>query len=192
MERIMNGEIDWDHDVERDAVEGPVVCVSREEVLQELNDVKTGKAPGPLEVSLELIAASGGVGIQVMTEISMRVIGGFVMPVEWALSKMIPIFKGKGNVRNCSCYRAVKLLEHDMKVVKRVLEKKLCRIVSVDEIQYDFIPVSGKTDAVFILRRMQEEFHARGKKLCFMNLEKDFNSVPMKVMEWVMREKLIP
>ena len=54
------------------------------------------------------------------------------MPVEWALS-IVLIFKGKGDIRNCSCYRAVKLLEHSMKVVERVLEKQLRRIVSVDE-----------------------------------------------------------
>ena len=34
------------------------------------------------------------------------------MPVEWALSIVISIFKGKGDIRNCSCYRAEKLLEH--------------------------------------------------------------------------------
>ena len=44
MERIMNEENDWDHYVEGDAVEGPVVCVGREEVLQALNEMKTGKA----------------------------------------------------------------------------------------------------------------------------------------------------
>ena len=35
--------------MEGDAVEGPVVCVSREEVLQTLNEMKTGKAPGPTD-----------------------------------------------------------------------------------------------------------------------------------------------
>ena len=49
--------------MEGDAVEGPVGCVSREEVLQALNEMKTGKSPGPSEASLELIAASGGIGI---------------------------------------------------------------------------------------------------------------------------------
>ena len=48
-----------DHNVEGCAVEGPVVCVSREDVLQALNEMQTGKAPGPSEVSLEMIAASG-------------------------------------------------------------------------------------------------------------------------------------
>ena len=33
METIMNEENDLDHNMEGDAVEGPVVCVSREEVL---------------------------------------------------------------------------------------------------------------------------------------------------------------
>ena len=57
--RIMNEEDVWDQYVEVDAVEGPVVCVSREEVLQALREMKTGKAPGPSEVSLRLIAAIG-------------------------------------------------------------------------------------------------------------------------------------
>ena len=54
------------------------------------------------------------------------------MPAEWALSIMVPIFKGKGDIRNCSCHRAVKLLEYGVKVVERVLEKMLHRIVYVD------------------------------------------------------------
>ena len=54
------GRTIWDHNVEGDAVEGPVFCVGREERCQALNDMKKGKAPGPSEVSLEFIAASGG------------------------------------------------------------------------------------------------------------------------------------
>ena len=76
MEGIMNDENDWDRNVEGDAVEGRVVCVSREEVLQALNEMKTGKAPGHSEVSLELIAASGGVRLQVMAEICQTVLDG--------------------------------------------------------------------------------------------------------------------
>ena len=47
------------------------------------------------------------------------------MPVEWVVSIVVPIFKRKGDIRNCSCHRAVKLHEHGMKVVDRVLEKRL-------------------------------------------------------------------
>ena len=41
-----------------------------------------------------------------------------------------------------------------------MLEKKLSRIVSLDEMQFGFM-----LDAVFILRRMIEKYHAKGKTL---------------------------
>ena len=57
-----------------------------------------------------------------------------------------------------------------------MLEKRLCGIVSVDEMKFGFMSEKGTIDAVFILRRMQEEYHAEGKKLymCLVNLEKLF------------------
>ena len=123
MERIMDEENDWDRNVEGDVVEGPVVCVSIEEVLQALHEMRTGKAPEPSEISLELIAASRGVGIQLMAEMCQKVLDGLGMPAEWDLSIVVPIFKGKGDIRNCSCYGVVKLLEHGVKVVKSARTK---------------------------------------------------------------------
>ena len=49
----------------------------------------------------------------------------------------------------------------------------------------------GPIDAVFFLRKLQEEYHAKGKKLYmyFVDLEKDLDRVPRKVLEWAMRKK---
>ena len=55
-----------------------------------------------------------------MAEICQNVLGGFVVPAELALSIVVPIFKVKGDIWNCGCYRAVKLLKHGMKVVEIV------------------------------------------------------------------------
>ena len=46
-------------------------------------------------------------------------------------------------------------------------------------------------DAIFIVRRMQEEYQKKNKKLymCFVDMEKAFDRVPRKVMEWAMRKK---
>ena len=46
-------------------------------------------------------------------------------------------------------------------------------------------------DAIFIVRRMQEEYQKKDKKLymCFVYMEKAFDKVPRKVMEWAMRKK---
>ena len=166
----MNEEIGWDLNMEGDAIEGAVVCVSIEELLQAINEMKTGKAPGPSEVSLELIAASGRVGIQLMAEICQIVPDVFGMPVQWALSLVVPIFKWKDDIRNYSRYGAVKLLEHGINVVVRVFGKR-----------HLFVPESVTIYIVFVLKRLQEEYHAKGKKLymCFVDLE--------KASDWVTR-----
>ena len=49
----------------------------------------------------------------------------------------------------------MKFLEHGMKVVERLLEKMCCRIVTVSEMQFGFMPEIGTIDAVFVLRRLQ-------------------------------------
>ena len=89
-----------------------------------------------------------------MAEIYQNVLDGYGMLAELALSIVVPIFKGKGDIWNCSCYGAAKLLEHGMSVVERVLEKGPCIVVSV-KMQFSFLPERGTIDAVFMLRRMQ-------------------------------------
>ena len=44
------------------------------------------------------------------------------MPYVGALRIVVLMFKRKGGIRNCICYRAMMLLEHEMTVVKMVLE----------------------------------------------------------------------
>ena len=78
-----------------------------------------------------------------------------------------------------------------MKIVKRVLERRIQTLVNLNEMQFGFMPGKGTVDAVFIVRRMQEEYQKKDKKLymCFVDMEKVFNRVPKKVMEWAMRKK---
>lgn len=128
MERIMNEENEWNQNVEADLVEGPVERVSQ---MKTMGGTKAGKAAGPSEVSVEMIAASGEIGIAVMVELCQGVLDGRGMPDEWALSVVVPIFKGKGNAMSCGAYRGVKLLEHAVKIVEKVLERRLQRMVKV-------------------------------------------------------------
>ena len=106
-----------------DIVEGPVEKVARNEIVEAMQKIKSGKATGPSKVSVEMIVVSGEMGVKVMMELCQRVLDGRGMPDEWKTSVIAPIFKGKGDVMSCGSYRRVKLLEHAMKIVERVLER---------------------------------------------------------------------
>ena len=47
-------------------------------------------------------------------------------------------------------------------------------------------------DAIFIVRRMQEEYQKKNKKLhmCFVDMEKAFDRMPRKVMEWALERRV--
>ena len=60
---------------------------------------------------MEMINASGEVGFDVMMKLCQRVLDGKEMPENWKMNMMVPIYKEKEYVTNCSAYR-VKLLEH--------------------------------------------------------------------------------
>ena len=69
----------------------------------------------------------------------------------------------------------MKLLEHAMKVVKGVLER-IRELVNVDTMKFGFMPGRGTTDALFVVRRMQEEYRDKKKLcMCFVDIEKAFD-----------------
>ena len=58
------------------------------------------------------------------------------MPDEWKTSVIVPIFKGKGDMMSWRSYREVKLLEHAIKVVKRVLKRQILTLVNLNKMQF--------------------------------------------------------
>ena len=77
-----------------------------------------------------------------------------------------------------------------MKVLERVLEMRIREQVKIAEKQFGFTPVKTTTDAIFIVRQVQEKFRAKQKKLyyAFVDLEKVYGRVPREVVEWALRK----
>ena len=88
-------------------------------------------------------------------------------------------------------YRQVKLLKHAIKTVERILERRIRTPVNLSKMKFGLMLGKGTVDAIFIVRQMQEEYQKNNEKLymCFVDMEKAFDRVPTKVMEWAMRKK---
>ena len=104
------------------------------------------------------------------------------IPAEWATSIVVSISKWKGKIMNYSCYKGIKLLEHGIKVIEKVL-KKPCKIGTVTEMQFCTMPEKRTIDVVSFLRMMQEEYD----KKCM-----HFDTVHKKLLEGALRKKVIP
>ena len=63
-----------------------------------------------------------------------------------------------------------------MKVGQRIFENRIQQQINIDDMQFVFMKGKETTDAIFIVKQMQEKFRAKGKKLyfVFVDLEKSF------------------
>ena len=152
--------------------------------------MKSGKAAGPSGTIIEMINAAGDDIIYCLTSLFNQIIYDVGVPNDWHLSYIINLFKGKGDALSCGNYRCLKLQEQVMKILEHVLNTIIQEQVSIDNMQFGFMPGRGTTDAIFILRQLQEKHLQKKKNMycAFVDLEKAFDHVPHKILWWAMQK----
>ena len=108
----------------------------------------------------------------------------------------MPIFKQKGDSMECGSYGGVKLLEHALKLLERVLEKRLRELMQVNSMQCGFMKGKSIISAIFMVRQIQEKYLEKNRCLyqAFIDLmlEKAYDRVPREVIYWSLHKKLVP
>ena len=111
------------------------------------------KVVEPSVVMAELLNVCKKEFVRRLNEVVNNTLQGNNTPEYWRKCYLIPIFQGKGDVRSCGNYKSIQLLQHGMKVIERICEKRLRKIVELNETQLDFMPGKGSTDANSIMRQ---------------------------------------
>lgn len=191
-QRLLNEEFEWNKDslTQVDPVHGPAIRIEKEMVVEAVNKMKTGKAAGPTGVVIEMLKAGGDACIDLVTDLVNAIIHDGEIPSDWQVSSIVNCFKGKGEAIERGNYRGLKLLEQVMKVVERIVDQLIREQVHIDDMQFGFMKGRGTTDAIFIVRQLQEKFLAKKKKpyFAFVDLEKAFDRIPREVVWWAMRK----
>ena len=179
---------------DEEMVLGPIKQIELDEINTALSFMKSDKAAGPSAVTADMIKYAGETGAIALRDIFRKILYEEKAPVEWGDSLTIPLFKGKGDALECGKYRGLRLLEHSMKIYERILLNRLKMIVKVDEQQCGFTSGKSTTDAIFMVRMLQEKYCRKKKKLylVFVDLEKAFDKVPRKAIRWALRRQLVP
>ena len=74
-----------------------------------------------------------------------------------------------------------------MKAIERIADSLIRQVVTNDESQFWFVSGRDRTDAIFVIRLLQEKYLTVGKQI-FLDLENAFDQVPQKVIWWTMRK----
>ena len=191
-EQLLNVEFPWDPDSLSPAppVEGPAMYITADMAKVARGKMKLGKAPGLSRLCAEMLDPLDEIADEYLEKLYNKIVHTGEVPSDWHESIIVNCFKGKGDALVRGNYGGLKLLDQGMKMFERVLEKIIREKVDIAEMQYGFMPGRGTTDAIFILRQLQEQFLHKNKQLyfVFVDLEKAFDRVPRKVLWWAMRK----
>ena len=188
---LMNEENERERrEIDGERVHLEVESVSKEEVMENMQRMKNGKAVGPGDIPVDVWKCLGESALKFLTKLYNRTMESERMPEEWRDSVLITIFKNKGDVQSCSNYRGIKLISHTMKLWERIVEKRLRRDLKFSHQQYGFKPGKCTTDALFALRVLMEKYREGQKELhcVFVDLEKAYDKVPREEVWYCMRK----
>ncbi|KAH1238778.1 LINE-1 retrotransposable element ORF2 protein [Glycine max] len=136
--------------------------------------MSNGKAVGPDNIPIEVWKTLGDRGLEWLTKLFNEIMRSKRMLEEWRRSTLVPIYKNKGDIQNCANYRGIKLMSHTMKLWERVIERRLRKETQVTENQFGFMPGRSTMEAIYLLRRVMEQYHMdqQDMHLIFIDLEK--------------------
>ena len=95
-----------------------------------------GKACGPDELHIEAIQIILEYKPECIVEAFNNILRTNKMSNDWRKSRMVPIFKGKGDVLECNNYGGIKLMSHTMKLWGIIIEARLREITKIADNQF--------------------------------------------------------
>ena len=152
---LLNVEFWSNHDdlPNEPALHGPPVFITERMICKAIFQTKKGKATGPSGVALE---TSQQHITPHLTKLANSIVTEGKIPKDWNLTYIINCFIGNDDPLVTGNYYKLKLLDHIMKIVERVIESIISSSLNINKMQYVFMPVDGTMDAIFFLWQMHK------------------------------------
>jgi hypothetical protein len=169
---------------------------SVQELKEALAKMKLSKSAGFAAIAPETLKYMGPRGEAMLLKVFEHAWKQASIPKDWEVAIIVPIFKNKGDNRDCKNHHGISLLCVAGKLYSRILEGRLRQQVEnhLEEVQCGFRPNRGMQDAIFSIRQLAEKGIEYGKQiqLCFVDIEKAFNHVRRFIISEVLKKKNVP
>ena len=169
---------------------------SIDEVRRAVARLKGGKAAGVCGIAAELLKAGGEAMIHGLHAVLSAVWQTGTIPPDWKRGLVIPLWKGKGDQKDCTNYRGITLLSVPGKVLAHLLLARVRNhlLQTQRPEQSGFTPKKSTVDRILALRVLVErrlEFQ-QGFLAAYVDFKKAFDSVHRDSLWGLLRLRGIP
>ncbi len=167
------------------------------EVRKAIRKFKNWKAPGPNGITAEVLKCAGEPLVIPLTKLLTQIWTSGATPTSWGLGTIVPIHKKDDRLVPAN-YRGICLLDIFYKTFAKILDGRIKKVVEghgvLFEQQAGFRPGRGTRDQAHTLLRLIEKTMEYDKELflCFVDLEKAYDSVPREGLFRVLEEEGAP
>jgi hypothetical protein len=170
----------------------PTTAETRSAVAQ----LKCGKAPGVCGIHAELLRSGGEAVLLRLHAILCAVWRTKIIPTDWKRGLIVPLWKGKGDPRDCNNSRGVTLLSVPGKVLARIILSRIRDHLLAHQRpeQSGFTPKKSTTDRILALRVLIERKREFRQQLlaAYVDFRKAFDSVDRSALWTVLRLRGVP
>jgi hypothetical protein len=157
--------------------------ITVEEIEKAIKKLKNGKASGIDKLYNEYIKNSVPFLSTLYCKLFNKVLNDGIVPEDWLVGLILPIYKGKGDKNNCDNYRGITLLSCLGKLFTSILNNRLTDFIEsnnlLSENQAGFRSSHSTLDHIFVLKTLIDIFKSRKQKLycAFIDYRKAFDSI---------------
>ena len=157
--------------------------ISEEEVISQIKRMKNNKSPGVDLIVNECLKNSSDSLIKMITKLFSLVFETGIIPTEWTIGIIRPIYKKKGSINDPDNYRGITLLSCIGKLFTSIINERLNKYLNdnnlIGEEQAGFRENYSTTDHIFVLHSILDLYLSQNKRIycAFIDYKKAFDSI---------------
>ena len=157
--------------------------ISEGEITEAVKSLKRNKSPGIDDVMNEHIINTLNFLLPVYVKLFNIIFNHSIIPENWLLGNILPIYKNKGDIYNPENYRPISLLSCLGKLFTTIINNRLSKYAEtfnvLSDCQAGFRKGYSTTDNLFIINSLIEIFKSKREKLflAFVDFKQAFDTV---------------